>query len=431
MEVDISAAIFRASTTTFPSRMDQPSCGKPKCRTAHPPPPASSKPSSRRTSRSSSPGTSVAEPQRRPSAAAPIPSGPRPPCLFGDLTNSLSSFTFDKAMIPSPTVFSFPAPPASSSRHADGIKRPRPPTDVDGPNTACLGSKKRRLRRHLITSRLSQPFCQPASHILNREAVACGDKRFLKLAAIANARRIAAAQQAVAAAAAPSAANPAAAAAPPGGAHHPGPSEVLRRAAIINRFRLRMCVEASQRGHDGVAVVAANAGLLQLSGTGLQGLVGTRFPAPSPAAGHAPSRPASLVPALPLPDPIPPQGHPHPLSRAAATARPSPPGAPTGAAGLPGLDGLAAGPRLPSPVLGPLRRSDPAEGAHEDDDVDDDDCAFPTSEHESRYEPTDDPDDVYADFSVIFGGGGSDVDSDEEGYEEFMDDVDGIPYTAR
>ncbi len=64
--------------------------------------------------------------------------------------------------------------------------------DVDGPNTDAVGCKKRRLLRHLITSRLSQPFSLPATHILNREAVASGDKRLLKLAAIMSARRMAA-----------------------------------------------------------------------------------------------------------------------------------------------------------------------------------------------------------------------------------------------
>jgi hypothetical protein len=92
-----------------------------------------------------------------------------------------------------------------------------------------------------------------------------------------------------------------------------------------------------------------------------------------------------------------------------------------------------------------------------DDEADDqDDVAFPTSEHESRYEMVDEPDDVYADFSVIFGGGqramgkdGEDDDDDDEddrpvgglafgddgggvaGYEDYMDELDGIPWGAR
>lgn len=68
-------------------------------------------------------------------------------------------------------------------------KRARPKADVDGPNTASLPSKKRRLRLELITSRLSRPFSLPATHILNREARAAGDRRFPRVAPHAEARR--------------------------------------------------------------------------------------------------------------------------------------------------------------------------------------------------------------------------------------------------
>lgn len=79
---------------------------------------------------------------------------------------------------------------------------------------------------------------------------------------------------------------------------------------------------------------------------------------------------------------------------------------------------------------------------HGHDDDDDGSMAFPTSELESRYE--DDPEEdeggggVYADFSVIFGGGDGGVEEDEDGvgdgmdhYEDYMDDLDGIPWGAR
>lgn len=46
------------------------------------------------------------------------------------------------------------------------FKRRRALSDVDGNGNA--GRKKRRLRLHLITSRLSLPFSQPASNIVNR-----------------------------------------------------------------------------------------------------------------------------------------------------------------------------------------------------------------------------------------------------------------------
>ncbi|KAH7342803.1 hypothetical protein BKA65DRAFT_351839, partial [Rhexocercosporidium sp. MPI-PUGE-AT-0058] len=45
-------------------------------------------------------------------------------------------------------------------------KRRRALSDVDGEGNE--GRKKRRLRLHLITSRLSRPFSQPASNIVNR-----------------------------------------------------------------------------------------------------------------------------------------------------------------------------------------------------------------------------------------------------------------------
>ncbi|KAL7919573.1 hypothetical protein ACQKWADRAFT_300839 [Trichoderma austrokoningii] len=63
-----------------------------------------------------------------------------------------------------------------------GTKRCRVASDVEGPNTAAISRKKRRLRTQLITSRLSQPFSQPATHILNRNGRQVGDRRFVKMA---------------------------------------------------------------------------------------------------------------------------------------------------------------------------------------------------------------------------------------------------------
>ncbi|UKZ78918.1 hypothetical protein TrVFT333_006665 [Trichoderma virens FT-333] len=73
-----------------------------------------------------------------------------------------------------------------------GTKRCRLGSDVEGPNTANVGRKKRRLRSRLITSRLSQPFSQPATHILNREGRQVGDRRFVKMAVTLDASRRAA-----------------------------------------------------------------------------------------------------------------------------------------------------------------------------------------------------------------------------------------------
>ena len=78
-----------------------------------------------------------------------------------------------------------------------------------------------------------------------------------------------------------------------------------------------------------------------------------------------------------------------------------------------------------------LRTTRPLIDIDDVDALDDDSVAFPTSEHESRY--GDEPDDVYTDFGLIFGGEGE-PDDDEgpsELYEDYLDDVDGIPWNAR
>lgn len=61
-------------------------------------------------------------------------------------------------------------------------KRPRHRLDVDGPNTAGLASKKRRLRLRLVTSRLSEPYSQPATYIMSRKALKSSQRRFCNLA---------------------------------------------------------------------------------------------------------------------------------------------------------------------------------------------------------------------------------------------------------
>lgn len=80
------------------------------------------------------------------------------------------------------------------------FKRRRALSDVDGGGSE--GRKKRRLRLHLITSRLSRPFSQPASNIVNRG---------ISKIAIWGAKHKA-----------------------------PGSKHALRKAAIMNRVRMRM-----------------------------------------------------------------------------------------------------------------------------------------------------------------------------------------------
>ncbi|KAK3994223.1 hypothetical protein QBC44DRAFT_48692 [Cladorrhinum sp. PSN332] len=320
---------------------------------------------------------------------------------FGSLVEDLVvSFPLKEVHVPPP-----PRP---------NLKRRRPDTDVDGVNTASLGCKKRRLLRHLITSRLSQPFSSPATHILNREGVASGDKRFLKLAAIMSARRIQLQGSQ-----------------PP----HPNPSSMLRRHAMHNCYRVRMTAEGAVMGS---AVVPRTAVPLQQQqpNVGIPGPmigVAARFPPTGPAL--AATRPGVLGNPVLAQTPISDASRAPPM---AGLQAPLPPVVSSPSALLQPPPGPAQ-PRLrvPSPRLIPVRSPElrvtrPALSLDDLDDLDDDGMAFPTSEHESRYE--DEPEDVYADFGLIFGGGAEgDGSSDDEGdhFEDYMDDVDGIPWNAR
>ena len=73
------------------------------------------------------------------------------------------SFTFS---VGSTLKFSFDKPISVAVPSNRPFKRRRALSDVDGDGNE--GRKKRRLRLHLITSRLSRPFSQPASNIVNR-----------------------------------------------------------------------------------------------------------------------------------------------------------------------------------------------------------------------------------------------------------------------
>lgn len=85
--------------------------------------------------------------------------------IYCDKDSSRESFSFTFSAAPN-LKFSFDRPisvPALTNRP---FKRRRALSDVDGGGNE--GRKKRRLRLHLITSRLSRPFSQPASNIVNR-----------------------------------------------------------------------------------------------------------------------------------------------------------------------------------------------------------------------------------------------------------------------
>ncbi|KAK3954540.1 hypothetical protein QBC32DRAFT_322502 [Pseudoneurospora amorphoporcata] len=347
------------------------------------------------------------------------------------------------------------------SRPRPNLKRARPSTDVDGHNTAPLACKKRRLRLHVVTSRLSCPFSLPATHILHRESILKGcDKRLRSIAAAAN-RRMAMAGWGVGAAAA-AAAGGQNGSVPLGGGggmtamggNGGGAASWLRKMAVMNRFRMRMLGENMARaraqqqqqqqaqqaaqaqgqgqaagqevvvpgGHGvgcGQVQVGGNAGgvvpivrslqqqqqqqqqqqpqaYLYGAGTNPQLPLGQLLQA---AAGGQPGRQA--------PTGFPPPPVIHTNTNTTTSSGPLAPPAPSAPRHLP---------RSP-PRLHPLRSSPDLVRPLDDKDFhvdEDEDVAFPTSAHESRYEGEEDEDghEVYADFGVLFGG--DDVDEEEE-----------------
>lgn len=352
--------------------------------------------------------------------------------------------------------------PSDSTRSAP--KRRRALHDVDGPHTGSLGCKKRRLRRHLITSRLSRPYSSPATHILNREAAA-GAKRFLKMAAAAAAKKLTtvvvptpptadwSSGRAVAAA-------QVATVVPADSIHHLAPAEMVRRAAILNSFRIRVCDEARQRGDRTDLQLTASAALLR-AGPGLHGV---GFVTTSKAgSAHTPldpptqdqTRHAGLGSHRSAVASSPSAAQP-PVSTssvnflstksAGAATRWSPPTSPTKHAGPCGVGRTSPGSKpLISPELSALR-------SHADGDgLDDDELSFPATDYSDDFLENE-SDEVYTDFGAIFGGGGGGV-GDEAGegevhgetrasageaerdggehFEDYMDDLDGIPWGAR
>ena len=85
--------------------------------------------------------------------------------VYCDKEPPKTAFTFTISAGPS-LKFSFDQPVSLPVPTNRPFKRRRALSDVDGDGNE--GRKKRRLRLHLITSRLSLPFSQPASNIVNR-----------------------------------------------------------------------------------------------------------------------------------------------------------------------------------------------------------------------------------------------------------------------
>ncbi|KAI0512817.1 hypothetical protein F5B22DRAFT_295589 [Xylaria bambusicola] len=331
-------------------------------------------------------------------------------------------------------------------------KRIRTLDDVDGPGTAALSCKKRRLLLHLVTSRLSRPFSLPATHILIRES---GDNmpvlhRIQQLAAL-GARRSAGNQGAL----------------------------LVRKAAILNRVRIGVRKAAVSRGHTIMADLAArynalNHGLLLV--TTPTSATFTVANVPIVAQGHRTVPPiwrphtTSFHPPIhhghhqyyanyhPYHQPyhqqqqhqqhqkqdrssrsidianrfdtrqaiIPNQGYEQHNSTTDITqtevnlthkypSETAPPEQPRSS--------------IPTPI------PPPADAVSDEED----NTAFPAASFRDRYADLsdDDMDDVYADFGVLFGSGARSPDrgatrspAEEQFYEEYLDELDGIPWVV-
>ncbi|KAI8625632.1 hypothetical protein F5Y19DRAFT_261759 [Xylariaceae sp. FL1651] len=315
-------------------------------------------------------------------------------------------------------------------------KRTRPLHDVDGPGTDKLPCKKRRLLLHLVTSRLSQPFSLPATHILIRES---SDNmpvlhRIQQLASL-GARRV---------------------------GHQ---SSLVRKAAILNRVRIGVRQAAVSRGHTIMADLAARGNALnhglQLVTMPSSGSMGARYPGTSMemAANVTPARNTSAT------KPIPPVRRLHttschsPIAHGSDTdTRPRTPPTPDQESGV--YHSVSAAhvcghtrmqretfkesarvpstvPRYVPPV--PVTTSKPASHTYADISDEEDNTAFPASNFRDRYADLsdDDMDDVYADFGVLFGSGARSPEArtvgspaEEQFYEEYLDELDGIPWVA-
>lgn len=258
-------------------------------------------------------------------------------------------------------------------------KRVRHRLDVDGPNTAGLCCKKRRLRGELITSRLSQPYSQPATHILNREGQKQGDKRFVKMASsLEMARRIAHLQ-----------------------------TTSFLRFSVMNRLRQRLGL-----GPPGQHISHGDEDEDDKE-LGSEENLDTTSKAPwQPQSIQTASRGKYL----------------RPSKDAAAIAGGSRLSKPA-ALPLPPADLFAARKRTSSrihPVRSPELR--PERAAYYEE-LDDDGFAYLHSEEDGACDDGGEPESVYSDFGVIFGGD-SPASEGDHSYEEYLDELDGISWVT-
>lgn len=226
----------------------------------------------------------------------------------------------------------------------------------------------------------------------------------------------------------------------------------------MNRFRIRVCDEARQRGERTDLEMTASAALLRAS-TGLHGVGFVTEPRSSqglkPAASRRepqlqPTSSSSLaaIPASRVAMLSPTAAHPacpQPKSQTFTGARSSPPRSPSKPVGP--LDRGCPSPR-PRPFRGPdlhAVRTQSTESAGDDDQL-----SFSATDYSDDFADPNDSE-IYTDFSIIFGSsGGGDggigsgkVEADtergtaegnnsaSEHFEDYMDDLDGIPWDAR
>ncbi|KAI1085414.1 hypothetical protein F5B20DRAFT_2845 [Whalleya microplaca] len=306
-----------------------------------------------------------------------------------------------------------PSPPRS-------LKRTRAPHDVDGPGTAALSSKKRRLALRLVTSRLSRPYSLPATHIVQHRAAP-----FLKIAAVAAALGVGSGTGAGAGIGARKAMGVGLGV----GGHAHQSALLVRKAAILNRVRIRrgIVVGAGMLAH-GVQVVIGVGGTVGGGGSGLGMGTGARFPG-RPVVGTGTGMSVGTGAGA---GPMPLAWRPHTTAAGAGNGEI-----------LRREDGQLRNtetessetepiPSCPSTreVLGPPTPSNGDTGTASGVGEEEDDTAFPARNLDTG---SDDDMDVYADFGVLFGpegGGGSGQEEEEYFYEEYLDELDGIPWMA-
>ncbi|KAM0430945.1 hypothetical protein ACHAPT_005579 [Fusarium lateritium] len=286
-----------------------------------------------------------------------------------------------------------------------GTKRRRVVSDVDGFNTAGLSVKKRRLRAELITSRLSQPYSQPATHILNREGQESGDKRFLKMATTLDvARRVA----------------------------HLHATSFLRF-STMNRLRRRLSLGQPTTGvrryEQEIAAVAAKVtGKAAWRPQSLLDSSAGRSIRAYPVGNGIVGPPGAVLPTRPqgaFTAPKPPLQHAKPTAcrLSKLTSRP-----------LSAAEAAATKKRT-SPRIHPLRSPElrPTGPMPPLDDLEEDSFAYMHPADDDWDDAGDDQESVYSDFSVLFGQSSDGVadGEDDRSYEEYLDELDGICWMSR